>query len=244
MWQNSACFAWNNVMQILAFDTSTEYLSVALWQDGVVSARDVYALQSHSAQILPLIQELTQQQDCPLSSLDAIAFGAGPGSFTGLRIACGVAQGLAFANDLPVLPIGTLHAMAQQSEKSKVLACLDARMGEIYLAAYARDAQGLAQEILAPVLCHAEQAPELAGVDWVAVGTGWQVYQEALRIRYAGQLSDPSVADAPILFPSAAVIAQLAVVSFAQGGAIAPELASPLYVRNKVALKMSERANK
>ena len=230
-------------MRILAFDTSTEYLSVALWQDGVVCVRDVYALQSHSAQILPLIQEITDQHDCPLTALDAIAFGAGPGSFTGLRIACGVAQGLAFANNLPVIPVGTLHAMAQQSAYAHVLACLDARMGEIYLAAYTRDAQGYAQEVLAPVLCHAEQAPEIAGEDWVCEGTGWQVYQAELTARYAGQLS-ALINEQPILFPSASVIADLAAVAFSQGGAIAPEQATPLYVRNKVALKMSERANR
>ena len=123
-------------MQILAIDTSTEYLSLALWLDGRVFSRDINAGQTHSQQILPTLRELLDEAQVELNALDGIAFGAGPGSFTGLRIACGVAQGLAFGTGLPVIAVSTLQALAQQSGAEKVIACLDARMGEIYHAAY------------------------------------------------------------------------------------------------------------
>ena len=103
-------------MQILAIDTSTEFLSLALWLDGRVLSRDIHAGQTHSQQILPTLRELLDEANIDLKALDGVAFGAGPGSFTGLRIACGVAQGLAFGADLPVVAVSTLQALAQQSE--------------------------------------------------------------------------------------------------------------------------------
>ena len=123
-------------MQILAIDTSTEFLSLALWLDGRLLSRDIHAGQTHSQQILPALRELLDEAQVELESLDGIAFGAGPGSFTGIRIACGVAQGLAFGANLPVVAVCTLLVLAQQSGATRVIACLDARMGEIYHAVY------------------------------------------------------------------------------------------------------------
>lgn len=230
-------------MRILAFDTSTEYLSLALWQDGEVVVRDIYALQSHSSLILPEIQQLLEQQQCRLKDLTAIAFGAGPGSFTGLRIACGVAQGLAYANQLPLVAVCTLQALAAQSAHEHVIACLDARMGEVYLAAYHNLANGDCVELLSPCLCQPQQVPELLGQGWVGVGTGWQVYAQELQQSYAQQLAPTSVDDS-VIYPSAAIIAKLAVSKIALGQTVKAEDASPIYVRNKVALKTTERAAK
>lgn len=230
-------------MRILAFDTSTEYLSLALWQDGDVQVRDLHALQSHSSLILPEIQQLLEQQQCGLADLTAIAFGAGPGSFTGLRIACGVAQGLAYANQLPVVEVGTLQALATQCPHERVIACLDARMGEVYLAAYHNLPNGECVELLAPCLCQPEQVPELLGQDWYGVGTGWQVYGQQLQQSYAHQLAPTSI-DASVLYPSAAMIAKLAVNKIALGQTVQAQDASPIYVRNKVALTSHERATK
>lgn len=227
-------------MRILAFDTSTEYLSLALWHQGTVLSRDTHARQSHSTLILPQIGQMLAQQQCALSDLDAIAFGAGPGSFTGLRIACGVAQGLAYAHQLPVLPVCTLHALAAQSEADRVIACLDARMGEVYLAAYARDANGAYQEVLSPCLARPEHAPALEGDAWVGVGTGWQAYPAGLQQSYGQQLAEQGV-QAHVCYPSAATIASIAVQDYQRGLAVPAEQASPLYVRDKVAFTTQER---
>ncbi len=129
-------------MKILALDTSTEYLSLALSVDDKVFVRELLAGQSHSQRILPLLRELLDEAGVELTDLDGIAFGAGPGSFTGLRIGCGVAQGLAFGANLPVVGVSTLLALAQASGADHVIACLDARMGEVYHAVYVRESDG------------------------------------------------------------------------------------------------------
>ncbi len=124
------------LLKILAFDTSTEYCSVALFLDGAIKSREVLAGQRHSELILPMVRQGLAEGGLALTQLDGIAFGAGPGSFTGLRIACGIAQGLAFGADLPVLGVCTLEALAQEAGGGRVIAALDARMSQIYHAAY------------------------------------------------------------------------------------------------------------
>jgi len=233
-------------MQILALDTSTEFLSLALSLNGRVFSRDVHAGQSHSQQILPLLRELLDEAKVSLADLDGIAFGAGPGSFTGLRIACGVAQGLAFGTQLPVVEVSTLKALAQQSGEQKVITCLDARMGEVYYAAYeykACEKNGDAwHEVYAPALFKPEQVPALQGNDWVGIGTGWTAYPEALQTAYAQQLKQAPLTEN--VHPTAVAIAELALPLFAAGQAKAAHEVAPLYIRNKVALKTSERASK
>ena len=152
-------------MNLLALDTSTEFCSAALLRGESLTHREAHAVQRHSELILPMIEELLASADFELSQLDGIAFGAGPGSFTGLRIACGVAQGLAFGVDIPVVPVGTLVALAQETGADKVIACLDARMGEIYHAVYLRiDASW--KELAAPGVGPAQSAPDVEGSDW------------------------------------------------------------------------------
>ena len=123
-------------LKVLAFDTSTEYCSVALFQDGAIMSREALAGQRHSELILPMVRQTLTEAGLTLTQLDGIAFGAGPGSFTGLRIACGIAQGLAFGADLPVAGICTLEALAQEAGGGRIIAALDARMSQIYHAAY------------------------------------------------------------------------------------------------------------
>lgn len=227
-------------MRILALDTSTEFLSLALLLDGKNYTRDIHAMQTHSQQVLPVLRELLDEAGVTLQSLDSIAFGEGPGSFTGLRIGCGVAQGLAFGVNLPVVGVSTLLALAHaafvETQAQKIIACLDARMGEIYHAAYER-VRDTWVEICAPSLCKAEDAPELSGNDWVGVGSAWGVYTEQLNTYYAGQV----VNTMPAINPRALIIAQLAEPIFQAGLGRPAHEAAPVYIRNKIALKMSER---
>ena len=223
-------------MKILALDTSTEYLSLALVLDGKEFIRDLHAGQTHSQRILPLLRELLDEAGVDLAQLDGIGFGAGPGSFTGLRIGCGVAQGLAFGASLPVVGISTLQALAQASGANKVIACLDARMGEVYHAAYELRDQSW-HEVLAPGLYKPEAVPSIEGQGWVGSGSGWKAYNELLSAQYAGQLSGTT----PDAYPHASAIARLAIPLFEAGQGRPAAEAAPIYVRNKVALKTSER---
>ncbi|MES2365193.1 MAG: tRNA (adenosine(37)-N6)-threonylcarbamoyltransferase complex dimerization subunit type 1 TsaB [Pseudomonadota bacterium] len=223
-------------MRILAFDTSTEYCSVALLQDGVFSVREIHAGQTHSQILLPMCQEVLAEAQISLAQLDGIAFGAGPGSFTGLRIACAVAQGLAFGADVPVLGIGTLLALAEASGAERVIACLDARMGEVYHAVYQREGSDWisASE---PQLCAPPLVPMPEGAGWMGCGSGFRAYAEPLQARYGAVLSGVR----PELYPHARDIARLAAPRIAAGQGVDAELAVPLYIRDKVALKISER---
>jgi tRNA threonylcarbamoyladenosine biosynthesis protein TsaB len=229
-------------MQILAIDTSTEFLSLALWLDGIVLSRDILAGQTHSQQILPTLRALLDEANIELKALDGIAFGAGPGSFTGLRIACGVAQGLAFGANLPVVGVSTLQALAQQSGAEKVVACLDARMGEIYHAAYEKQ-NGEWLEVSAPALFKPKDVPKVIGVDWVGVGTGWLVYPDVLQTVYGEQLREMPAPDHHS-HPTATSVAEISLPTFEAGLARPAHEAAPIYIRNKVALKMSERVNR
>ncbi|HEY8119475.1 MAG TPA: tRNA (adenosine(37)-N6)-threonylcarbamoyltransferase complex dimerization subunit type 1 TsaB [Methylophilaceae bacterium] len=228
-------------MKLLALDTSTEYLSLCLWLDGVAHTRNLLAGQSHSQQILPLLREILTEAKLELGDLDYIAFGAGPGSFTGLRIGCGVAQGLAFGANLPVVAVSTLQALAQGAMTKdptavRIIACLDARMGEVYHAAYIRNGECW-DEISAPGLYKPEAIPTLPGEGWVGAGSGWSAYGDALKHGYAKQI----ISTMPEEYPNATAIAALSLPMFAAGLGVAAAQAAPIYIRNKVALKTSER---
>jgi len=223
-------------MRILALDTSTEYCSVALWRDGAVDAREVLAGQRHSELLLPMVDELLKQHGLRVHDLDGIAFGQGPGSFTGLRIGCGVTQGLAFGANLPVVGVGTLLAMAEAARAERAVCCLDARMGEIYHASYARSGAGW-EPAHAPSLCAPAEAPLLPAGSWAGCGSGFAAHGAVLRQRYAGRLS----AIMPEVFPHARDIARIAAREFEAGRAVPAELAVPVYIRDKVALRSDER---
>lgn len=222
-------------MNILAFDTSTEYLSVSLALGDEVRSHGCRAGQQHSALLLPCVTRLLAEAGIGLGKLDCIAFGSGPGSFTGLRIACAAAQGLAFGLDIPVVGVSTLLALAQASGADRAIAALDARMGEIYLAAYERKLSGW-NEVVAPNLCKPDAVPPAEGANWVGVGNAFAVYP-ALRERYAQQLSRTDAE----LFPHAIHILSMAKIEFLAGRAVAAEFAAPVYVRNKVAMTHVEQ---
>lgn len=223
-------------MKILGIDTSTEYCSAALWCDGEIDARERYAGQRHSELVLGMVDELLACRGLRVEALDGIAFGAGPGSFTGLRIACGVTQGLAFAAGIPVLGVGTLLAMAEAAQAARIVCCLDARMHEVYHAAY-EQSDGNWNAVHEPGLYAPAETPELPAGTWFGGGSGFAAYREVLMQRYAGKLT---VIDAG-LHPRAQDITRLAVPQFERGLGIDATLAAPVYVRDKVALKTHER---
>jgi tRNA threonylcarbamoyladenosine biosynthesis protein TsaB len=223
-------------VKILAVETSTEYCSVALWQDGAVRERSELVGQKHSELLIAMLDELLKHAGVNISQLDGIAFGKGPGSFTGVRIACGVAQGLALGSNLKVVGVCTLQALAKACGHDKVIAALDARMGEIYLAVYEKQGDEW-KVVIEPCLCKIEHAPALEGDGWFGAGSGFAVNEAALAAQYTGQLSGVDAR----LMPQASAVAQLAAIEFAQGNAVDAALALPLYLRDKVALKTRER---
>ena len=227
-------------MRLLALETSTEYCSCALLVNDAVLERRVLAGQRHSELLLGQVADLMAEAGIGFGQLDGVAFGAGPGSFTGLRIACGAAQGLAFGHDLPMLPIVSLLAVAEQGLAAgaggTVLAAFDARMGELYLAAYRRT-EGAWVTLLAPQVAKPDDLPALPDgkVDFGA-GSGFAIYAAALLARYAPQHC------AATLVPRAREVGMLAAGALARGEAVAAEAAVPLYLRDKVALNRHEQA--
>src|SRR6185503_6661978 len=161
-------------MRFAALETSTEWCSVALWRDGEIAGVERRAGNRHSELALPMLEKLLKETGLAAEKLDAVAFGAGPGSFTGLRIACGIAQGLAFARGLPVLGVSTLEALAEESGAARVLACLDARMREVYYAALERKGRGWREVIAAQ--CLAPAALVVPPGDWIGAGNGFAAY--------------------------------------------------------------------
>ena len=223
-------------MNLLALDTSTEFLSLALLLGDKTYTYYQHAGQAASQLVLPQIQALLDSAKITLKDLDGIAFGAGPGAFTGVRVACGVAQGLGFGANLPVVGVNTLLALAQASGHERVIACLDARMGEIYYAAFERK-NSKWTEISKTIVCKPEAAPVLEGA-WTGAGSGWAVYGEVLSQIYAKSL----VEILPNITPTADAILQLAKPIFAAGKAKPASAAAPIYIRNRVALTTLERA--
>jgi len=222
-------------MHLLAFETATRRLSVALWQDGEVIERAEELPNGGSERLLPWVHELLAEAGITLARIDGIAFGVGPGGFTGLRLACGMAQGLAYGLDLPVVPVSTLEALALASGERDVWACLDARMNEVYGAAYVVE-EGRVRQVMAPVCLPPAvvPAPTFAG-GW-GVGDGFGSYRQLLLARkpdLEGMRAD--------VFPTAVALSRLAAPVFARGAGVAAALAQPVYVRNKVALTTAER---
>jgi tRNA threonylcarbamoyladenosine biosynthesis protein TsaB len=220
---------------LLALDTSTEACSVALLVDGAIHERYEIAPGAHSRLVLPMIEALFAQTGLRLRDMDALAFGRGPGSFTGLRIAAGVVQGLAYGADLPVVPVSTLAAVAQGAlvlhRADRVLAALDARMHEVYWGAYSVAADGVMRAVQDEVVAPPQQVVVPAEGAWYGAGPGWDAYRDALTLRVGARLSG---CDAT-LFPRAAFMLPIAAAEFARGAAVPAELALPVYLRDQVA---------
>ncbi len=217
-------------MRFAALETSTEWCSVALCLDGEICALERRAPNRHSELVLPMLEALFQKTKIKYADLQAVAFGAGPGSFTGLRIACGLAQGLALARGLPVIGISTLEAMAEEANATSVVACIDARMREVYYAALERN-NGHWHEVIA-ASCVSPQAVHLPeGDGWIGAGSGFAVY---------GNLGLKKIF--PEIHPTALAVARLAAPRLASGQGVDAALAAPVYLRDKVALTMEEQA--
>ena len=222
-------------MRLLAFETATRHLSVALWRDGEFIERAAEVPNGGSECLLPWVHELLAEAGLGLAQIDGVAFGAGPGGFTGLRLACGVAQGLAWGLDIPALPVSTLEALALESGEGDVWACLDARMNEVYGAAYAVGGDAVRQ-LMAPVCMPPAVVPVPGFAGGRAVGDGFAAYGSVLLARKAN-LAEVC----PDLFPTAAGILRLAAPVFLHGHGLTAAEAQPIYVRDKVALTTAER---
>ncbi len=231
---NAQTFHW------LAIETSTDSLSLAVTSADQTFTHTGAGAAKSSPQALPQIQKLMAQAGLQFKDLTAVVFGRGPGAFTGLRTACSLAQGLAFGAEIPVLPIDTLLAVAEEARfnsttpVSQVWVVLDARMDQVYTAAYVYQ-DGVWQEAQAPQLQSPQDAtpPAEWGANFVCAGNAWQVY--------AGRWPDQLPEEKILLGPTAAALTRLAVQAWQQGLAVAPELALPLYIRDKVAQTTAER---
>ncbi|MBI3771575.1 MAG: tRNA (adenosine(37)-N6)-threonylcarbamoyltransferase complex dimerization subunit type 1 TsaB [Gammaproteobacteria bacterium] len=225
-------------MKILAIETATEACSAALLNGNEVLERYQLAPRGHGDLILHMATEVLAESGLSLGQLDAIAFGRGPGAFTGVRIACSVAQGIAFGADLPVIPVSTLATLAAGGQRvtgsQRIIAALDARMGEVYWGVFEL-AGGKLTSQAAEVVCAPGQVPRVAGGQWQGIGSGWLTYGEVLMAHYASQLSGVK-AD---LLPQARDVAHLAIDIWEAGGAVAAEQALPVYLRDNVAVKSS-----
>lgn len=223
-------------MRLLAFETSTEACSVAVYVDGQVHERFGIAPRRHTELALPWADEVLADAGVARSQLDAIAVGRGPGAFTGVRLAIAIAQGIALALDRPVLPVSTLAALALPAGGERCIAAIDARMGEVYLGAFARTADGLSA-LSEEIVVKPDAADLPAGDGWHGVGTGFDAVGGALRLRLQGRLA---AVDAAAL-PHAADVARLAAPAFARGEAWAAERVEPAYLRNDVALTLAQQ---
>lgn len=223
-------------MKILSIETSCEHASVALLIDGEVVERTLEGHTNHSERLLPTLRNLLAEAGIGLTALDAVAFGAGPGAFTGLRLACGVTQGLAMGAGLAVAPVCSLEALAMQGSGESIYVVTDARMGEVYAAAY-RLQDGYPLEIAPPTCSPPDLLTLPPAGHWFAIGSALHAYDGRIPAAVLERLSGCN-ADA---VPRASDVARLAARLVRQGKLLPPEQAAPLYVRDKVALTTAER---
>lgn len=228
-------------MKILAIDTATEACSAALYVDGKITTQYKIAPRQHSRLILKMVDKLLNDASLAVNELDAITFCRGPGSFMGVRIAAGVVQGIAFAHDIPVIPISTLKVIAQhayqKTNNKNVLVAIDARMDEVYWATYCfEDNHCLLvgeEQVISPNKISIAEKLNASDASCVAAGTGWKAYRERLLPAVNCQLQ--SILDDCL--PSAAVLVKLAAIEFDAGNTVPAEEAIPVYLRNNVARK-------
>jgi tRNA threonylcarbamoyladenosine biosynthesis protein TsaB len=220
--------------RILAIETSTAACSAALCVAGEVLERYVLAPRQHAALILPMIESVLVEADIGVQQLDAIAFGRGPGAFTGVRIAASIVQGIAFAAGLPVVPVSTLAALAlgalRETGEIQALAALDARKDEVYWGCYRLTGEALVLQD-SETVCLPGSVPQPGPGRWVAVGSGWLAHGEALLQR----CGDTVIRMLPDLEPRAGDVARLGLHDFMQGRVVAADAAVPVYLRDNVA---------
>lgn len=225
-------------MKLLAFELSTEACSVAVHVDGQVRERFEIAPRRHAELALPWAEELLAEAGIARSQLDAIALGRGPGAFTGVRLAIALAQGVALALDRPLIPVSTLQALAMRApaEAGQVLAAIDARMGEVYVARYER-VDGLPWLQDAERVCPPQAVVLPEGIRCAGVGTGFAAAEGAI----VAQLGDALTSADATALPRASDVVALALPMLERGEAIAPERVEPAYLRDNVALTLVEQ---
>lgn len=225
-------------MKLLALETATEACSAALHVDGRVIARFRHAPRLQTDLLLPMVQEVLAEAGLALGDVEALAYSRGPGAFTGVRIAAAAVQALAFARDLPVIPVSSLQALAQGARRvhgaGRVLAVFDARMEEVYVGGYVCQ-DGLMQLQGAEHLCAPGRLPAELRSEWFGVGNGVSAYEALLRGQCTLTGTDAT------LFPSAEDVLPLALALYARDGGLAPELALPVYLRDEVWKKLPGR---
>ena len=226
-------------MKLLALDTSSEGCSAALLVDGEIYERFEHAPRGHTRLLMPMVRELLTEKNLVPSDLDALAFACGPGSFTGVRIAAGVVQGLAWGLDIPVVPVSSLEAVAlgaidviNPPEQTGVAVAFDARMGEVYWGCFASRA-GIPEALVSEQVCPPEAVTLPSGPDrWCGVGSGWR-YRSDMPVEVSERLD---VVDEALLL-RAGWVARLAEIAFEQGKTVPAEQAQPVYIRDEVAWK-------
>jgi len=227
-------------MNLIALETSSHRISAALWCNGAVSERAENLPNGGSERLLPWVTELLADAGIGMRDLNGVAFGTGPGGFTGLRLACGVAQGLAMGLDLPVVGVSTLEALVFAAHaacgKENFFACIDARMNEVYYVP-CTVCDGLPEMLSAPAVAAPQLVLPPPGTGWVGIGDGFAAYPDVLR----RVLADAVVEFHADIWPTAASVACIAVQRLARGEGVDAALALPLYVRDKVALTTAER---
>ena len=227
-------------MKLLAIETASDACSCALLTDESCFERFSVAPRQHAELVLPMVQELLDEAGLALTNLDALAFGRGPGSFTGVRVAAGVIQGLAYGADLPVVPVSSLQALAQgayrESGSARVLAAFDARMGEVYWGVYEENGSGLMIARMDDLVSAPDAVPLPSGGGWLGVGEGWGTYACVLAERMGGCLAGSE----PDRLARALDVATLASAAYARGDSVTAALALPVYIRDKVARKRGE----
>ena len=219
-------------MNILAIETSSDACSCALWRPDGLIERGEEAPRRHTALLLPMVEAVLAQAGLPLSAVDLLAYGCGPGSFTGVRIASSAVQGLALAVDRPVLPVSSLAAAATAGGRpgERVLAAFDARLDEVYLGAFTVGDGGLAEPVADEQLAGPQRVALPGGGPWIGVGRGWAVHGERLRERIGGRLAEIRGE----VLPSAGAVARLAAAADPADALPAAE-AAPGYLRRDVA---------
>lgn len=228
-------------MKLLAIDTATEACSAALLIDGRISTRYEVAPRAHARLILPMCEALLDEAGIGVRDLNALAYGRGPGAFTGVRIAAGIIQGVAYASDLPVVPVSTLATIASETMErygcSRVISVIDARMEEVYWGCYEKHADGSLELNGAEHVGKPENVDRLVGADWFGAGSGWQAWGEQLAEATG---LDEAHYDATLL-PGAEYVVRLAERELAHGAPVSAAQALPVYLRDNVARKQADR---
>ena len=225
-------------MKILSIDTCTETISIALIVEKVITEKNFPSGKNYSGNILPEIKILLSESNLKIKDIGAIAFGAGPGSFTGIRVACGIAYGIAYANNLPIIGVNTLEALALLSKHENSISCIDARMGQVYLGIY-QNKNDIIKSLIEPGVFNPTELPKPPKIKKaIVIGSGLSSYKEQFKSQYAD--IELEYFDGKCLLASA--IGTLAIGQFENGFNL--RNAAPIYIRNKVALTTKERIKK